>query len=58
MLVRQFVFEGLGNTAHMLASPEGGLAAVIDPLRDIDLYLESAHKVRVRGPWPSSPAAA
>ena len=48
MLVRQFVFKGLGNTAHVLAPPEHGLGAVIDPLRDVDLYLASAHREGLR----------
>ena len=37
MRVRQFVDEGLGNSAHLLISESGGAAALIDPLRDVVL---------------------
>jgi len=42
MRVRQFVDEGLGNTAHLLISESGSVAALIDPLRDVDQYLAAA----------------
>jgi hydroxyacylglutathione hydrolase len=44
MRVRQFVDEGLGNSAHLLISERGGVAAVIDPLRDVDQYQEVARR--------------
>lgn len=36
MLVRQFIDEGLGNASYIVASEETGMAAVIDPQRDVD----------------------
>jgi hydroxyacylglutathione hydrolase len=46
--VRQFVDEGLGNSAHLLISESGGVAALIDPLRDIDQYVAAARTEGVR----------
>jgi hydroxyacylglutathione hydrolase len=48
MRVRQFVDEGLGNTAHLVISEREGVAALIDPLRDVDRYLEAARAEGVR----------
>src|SRR6266849_5019615 len=48
MRVRQFVDEGLGNSAHLLISDRGGVAALIDPLRDVDQYQEVARREGVR----------
>jgi hydroxyacylglutathione hydrolase len=42
MQVRQFVDEGLGNSAYLVISERTGLAALIDPLRDVDRYLAAA----------------
>ncbi|TME96924.1 MAG: MBL fold metallo-hydrolase, partial [Chloroflexi bacterium] len=46
--VRQFVDEGLGNSAHLLISERDGVAALIDPLRDVDQYQEVARREGVR----------
>ena len=48
MRVQQFVDEGLGNSAHLLISESVGVAALIDPLRDVDQYQEVARRERVR----------
>ncbi len=48
MLVRQFVDEGLGNSSYLIASEETGLAAVLDPQRDVDRYLQSAEGLGLR----------
>ena len=48
MFVVQFVDEGLGNTAHLVGSKEAKVAAIVDPLRDVDRYLESAERLGVR----------
>ncbi len=42
MFVKQFVDEGLGNSSYLIASQETGQAAVLDPERDVDRYLQSA----------------
>jgi hydroxyacylglutathione hydrolase len=42
LIVKQFVDEGLGNSSYLIASEETGIAAVIDPQRDIDKYVQTA----------------
>jgi hydroxyacylglutathione hydrolase len=42
MHVQQFVDEGLGNSTHLVISDRAGLAALIDPLRDVDRYVDAA----------------
>lgn len=48
MRIRQFVDEGLGNSAHLVISERAGVAALIDPLRDVDRYLAVAAAAEVR----------
>ena len=40
--IKQFVDEELGNASYLIASEATGLAAVIDPWRDVDAYLQTA----------------
>src|SRR6266542_5268196 len=42
--VRTFPAAELGNTSFLVADPEGGVAAVIDPYRDVDGYLTHVEK--------------
>ncbi len=42
MLVRQFALDGLGHLSTLIADEATGQAAVIDPRRDIDVYLAAA----------------
>ena len=42
MFIKQFVDEGLGNSSYLIAGEASGLAAVIDPQRDVDKYLQTA----------------
>ncbi len=44
MFVAQFVDEGLGNAAHLFGSREAKVAAIVDPLRDVDPYLAAAER--------------
>src|SRR5436305_15002841 len=48
MQIRQFVDEGLGNSTHLVISPGARVAAVIDPARDVDPYLDAAASAGVR----------
>src|SRR5262245_8419019 len=48
MQVRQFVDEGLGNSTHLVISERAGVAALVDPLRDVDRYLNAADEAGVR----------
>jgi hydroxyacylglutathione hydrolase len=44
MRVRHFVDTGLGNSAYLVISETDGVAALIDPLRDVDQYQEVARR--------------
>jgi hydroxyacylglutathione hydrolase len=48
MQIQQFVDEGLGNAAHLVISETTGDAVLIDPLRDVDRYLDAAAAAGVR----------
>ncbi len=40
--VRQFVIPGLGHISAVVADDARGLAAIVDPCRDVDVYLDDA----------------
>jgi hydroxyacylglutathione hydrolase len=40
--IRQFVVPGLGHLSTLIADDDTGAAAVVDPRRDIDVYLAAA----------------
>jgi hydroxyacylglutathione hydrolase len=42
MYLRQFVVEGLGHISALVADDAKGVAAVVDPRRDVDVYLREA----------------
>jgi len=44
MFIRQFQVEGLGHLSTLIGDEESGLAAVVDPRRDVDVYVEAAHE--------------
>lgn len=48
MQLRQFVIEGLGHISALIADEASGAAAVLDPRRDIDVYLEEARERDLR----------
>jgi hydroxyacylglutathione hydrolase len=48
MFVEPFVDEGLGNSSYLVASEASGLAAVVDPQRDVDRYLQRAAALGLR----------
>src|SRR3990172_5463970 len=48
MLIEPFVDEGLGNSSYLIASEAAGLAAVVDPQRDVDRYLQRAEALGLR----------
>ena len=47
MLVKQLRIESLGNSSYLLASQEEGTCAVVDPARDVDIYLKEAQDLGV-----------
>jgi hydroxyacylglutathione hydrolase len=48
VLLQQFVVDGLGHLSTLVADTSSGVAAVVDPRRDVDVYLEAARKADVR----------
>ena len=42
--VQPFAAEELGNASFLVADPDAKVAAVIDPVRDVDAYLTHAEK--------------
>ena len=48
MLLRQFVIDGLGHLSTLIADESAGLAAVVDPRRDVDVYLNAARAADLR----------
>src|SRR5436190_13674893 len=45
MFEKRFYVEGLAHASYMIA--DGGVAAVIDPKRDVEDYLETAARERL-----------
>lgn len=48
MKIEQFFLEGLGHQSYIVAEEQSSLAAVIDPRRDVDVYLQAARQADVR----------
>ncbi len=48
MRVTQYRIEGLGHLSTLIADEEAGVAAVIDPRRDVDVYLDAARGAGLR----------
>lgn len=46
--IEQFVVDGLGHQSYLVMDDESGAAAVVDPRRDIDVYLQAAQRAGVR----------
>lgn len=44
MRLQQFVIDGLGHLSTLIADESAGVAAVVDPRRDVDVYLEAARQ--------------
>ena len=48
MRIEQFAIDGLGHLSTLLADDDAGVAAVIDPRRDVDVYLAAARERDLR----------
>jgi glyoxylase-like metal-dependent hydrolase (beta-lactamase superfamily II) len=48
MKIEQFFLEGLGHQSYFVAEEESGVAAIVDPRRDIDVYLETARRAGIQ----------
>src|SRR6478672_2483167 len=48
MLVRTFRVEGLGHLSTLVADETSGAAAIVDPRRDVDVYLDAVREADLR----------
>src|SRR5262245_13991369 len=48
MLISQFVIDGLGHLSTLIADDSTGVAAVVDPRRDVDAYFDLARERDLR----------
>lgn len=48
MRIEPYSIGGLGHQSTLIADDEAGLAAVVDPRRDVDVYLEAARAADLR----------
>ncbi|MBE3560300.1 MAG: MBL fold metallo-hydrolase [Ktedonobacteraceae bacterium] len=48
MKIEQFVVEGLGHQSYLISDSESKTAAIVDPRRDIDVYLRAAEREGVK----------
>jgi hydroxyacylglutathione hydrolase len=48
VLIRQYAIDGLGHLSALVGDESAGLAAVVDPRRDIDVYLDEARRLDLR----------
>lgn len=48
MQIEQFFLEGLGHQSYFVTDGKSGVAAVVDPRRDVDIYLKAAARVNAR----------
>ena len=48
MLVKQIQIESLGNSSYIVGSEEEKICAVVDPVRDVDLYIREAEALGLR----------
>ncbi len=44
MRIKQFFLEGLGHQSYLICDEAAGVAAVVDPRRDIEVYLKEAER--------------
>jgi hydroxyacylglutathione hydrolase len=47
LLIEQFFDAGLGHASYLVADPEAGVAFLVDPDRNIDVYLTAAARLGV-----------
>jgi hydroxyacylglutathione hydrolase len=47
VLIEQFFDAGLGHASYLVADPDAGVAFLVDPDRDIDVYLGAASRLGV-----------
>jgi hydroxyacylglutathione hydrolase len=49
MILRQYYLGCLAHVSYLVADERSGIAAVVDPQRDVDEYVEVAHRLPMDG---------
>jgi len=45
MILKQYYLGCLAHASYLVADEASGIAAVVDPQRDVDAYIEDAHRI-------------
>lgn len=48
MQIEQFFLDGLGHQSYFVTEGTGGMAAIVDPRRDVEVYLAAARRANAR----------
>ncbi len=48
MQIEQFFLDGLGHQSYIVTDATSSMAAVVDPRRDVDVYLDAARRTNTR----------
>lgn len=48
MQIEQFVIEGLGHQSYSILDTQSGEAAIVDPRRDVEVYVQAAQRAQAR----------
>lgn len=48
LILEQIKVEGIAQLSYLVGDDKAGVAAIIDPRRDVDVYLQMAHSLGVR----------
>ena len=48
MQIEQIFLDGLGHQSYIVTDATSGMAAVVDPRRDVDVYLDAARRTNTR----------
>ena len=48
MIVKQIRIESLGNSSYIVGSEQDKTCAIVDPARDVDLYIREARALGLR----------
>lgn len=48
MQIKQYFLEGLGHQSYFVTDEKSGMTVVVDPRRDIDIYLQEANRANAR----------
>jgi hydroxyacylglutathione hydrolase len=48
MFVQQIQIESLGNSSYLVGSEDAGVCAIVDPVRDVDIYIDKAEQLEMK----------